>query len=76
MIRKIVVPTENSYILVLPDEMIGREVEILAFSTHEGFVDKPVTSSQKPNNLREIFEDVRVDLSGFKFNREEANDYE
>eukprot|EP01034_Spumella_vulgaris_P003567 gene3567-4582_t len=31
LIREIIVPTDNTYLLKLPDEMIGKQVEVIAF---------------------------------------------
>jgi hypothetical protein len=31
MIRQIIIPTQNSYTINLPNEMIGKEVEVIAF---------------------------------------------
>lgn len=35
LIRKIIVPTGNSYVLTLPDEMIGKRVEVIAFELNK-----------------------------------------
>ena len=73
LIREIIYPTENNYTLRLPDEMIGKQVEVIAFEIEK----TPKKSTQ--NNLKDIqdiFRDNRIDLSNFKFNRDEANNYE
>ncbi len=31
LIREIIYPTENNYTLRLPDEMVGKQVEVIAF---------------------------------------------
>jgi hypothetical protein len=58
----------------IPDELIGKKV---AFSYE---VDE-TTEVQKTTNdnfvkASDIFKDCRVSLKDFKFNRDEANDYE
>jgi hypothetical protein len=73
LVREIIYPTENKYTLRLPDEMIGQEVEIIAFKIEE----KPKkVVSDKMERLSKSLESLKIDLSNFKFNRDEANDYE
>ena len=35
MMREIIVPTENTYLLHLPDNLIGKNVEVIAFSNYD-----------------------------------------
>ncbi len=35
MIREIIVPTQNTYVLHLPDNLIGKNVEVIAFSNED-----------------------------------------
>lgn len=49
MVREIIVPTENIYQLKLPDEMIGKEIEVIAFNIS----DKYSTSINNEVNARE-----------------------
>lgn len=80
LIREIIYPTENNYTLRLPDEMIGKEVEIIAFEIEK--TPKKVVSDKMERleasllNLQSIFKDNRIDLSNFKFDRDEANNYD
>lgn len=71
MIRQIIIPTQNSYTINLPNEMIGKEVEVIAFE-----INTTTKSYAKSINNEDVFFDTEVDLSKFKFNRDEANDYE
>lgn len=73
MIREIIVPAENKVTLQLPDEMVGKEVEIIAFELGKTSGTEAPASLK---NIQEIFEGCRVNLSGFVFNRDEANDYD
>ena len=71
MYRQIIMATGNKLILQLPNEMIGKRVEIIA---------KPIEASfqldeKNRKEVSSIFDDCRVSLSGFTFNRDEANDY-
>jgi hypothetical protein len=73
LIREIIFPTENTYTLHLPEEMIGKQVEIIAFE-----IEKTPLESQKKNidDIKAIFKDSLIDLSNYKFDRDEANNYE
>ena len=78
MIRTILQPTKNDLTLRLPDNLIGKLVEVIAFE-----IDKPTdiekTNIDKNARISEISRRLhkhRADLSDFKFSRDEANDYE
>ena len=42
MIRQIIIPTQNSYLLHLPDNLIGKKVEVIAFAPDD-IVNEPPT---------------------------------
>ena len=77
LIREIIVPTSNAYVLNLPDEMIGKQVEVIAFE-----IEKPDQNSEIPvregdiSKIREIFKNSLIDLSSYKFDRDQANNYD
>ncbi len=73
LVREIIVPTGNSYLLNLPDEMIGKQVEVIAFEIDS----KPLSDAQsKIRKLTASLSDLKTDLSGWKFDRDEANNYD
>lgn len=73
LIREIIVPTDNTYLLKLPDEMIGKQVEVIAFEIEA----RPVIDiEERRKRLHESLADLKVDLSNFKFDRDEANNYD
>jgi hypothetical protein len=73
LIREIITPTSNSYVLNLPDEMIGKQVEVIAFEIES----KEVSDKEaKMKRLDESLFDLKVDLANFKFDRDEANNYD
>jgi hypothetical protein len=74
LIREIFVPTTNTYTLNLPNEMIGKKVEVIAFGIGES--EQLIDSKDKLKELRESLKNMRIDLSGFKFDRDEANNYD
>ncbi len=73
MIREIVESAENTYTLNFPNELIGKKVEVIAFEIEEESHKTPVKKSIE--QLNKELEGLTISLNGFKFNRDEANDY-
>ncbi len=66
-IREIFVPENNKIVLTIPDNFIGKKIEVFATEVKE----------KKENSKKEkkkTFDAIKLDLTGFKFNREEANE--
>ncbi len=75
MLREIIIPENNTYLLKLPDDLVGKKVEVLAFEIGET-TENGDKIEERLKSIREIFKSNRVDLSNFKFNRDEANDFD
>lgn len=79
MIRTILKPDKSQLMLQLPDDMIGKTIEIIAFEIEQA---KPVDEVSQIGMLGRVeaidkaLRKHRVDLSNFKFDRDEANNYE
>ena len=75
MYRKIIVPENAKISISLPENFVGRHVEVIAFTIE----DKQILETQSDDNkyawknARKFFDAHRIDLSNFKFNRDEAN---
>ena len=73
MFRTILTPKVKSLTIELPQELIGKPVEILAFEITK-------TTSQQTRNkpsaaeISAFYEKFQINMSGFRFNREEANE--
>lgn len=76
MLRQIIKPTQNALTLQLPDELVGKTVEVIAFEIEGEKVQEQSSKADRVKNVIEIFDGYRVDLSNFKFDRNEANDYD
>ena len=74
MIREIVKPEGNTYILNLPDEMVGKTLEVIAFEVEE--IKSQATVKKTIEQLNKELEGLTVNMAGFKFDRNEANDYD
>ena len=66
-IREIVIPENNKIELTIPDNFIGKKIEVLAFELEE-------KQKVSKGGRKKSFNAIKLDLSGFKFNREEANE--
>ncbi|MES2109389.1 MAG: hypothetical protein V4577_11605 [Bacteroidota bacterium] len=74
MVREIISEANPSIALKLPKEMVGKTVEIIAFEIE---ADKKVlTKAERLKQIEELTKPSLVDLSGFKFDRNEANNYD
>lgn len=68
MIRTVFKADKNIVTLPLPDNFIGKQVEVIAFTVDEG-------KQAIENKKKEVsFNAVKLDTRGFKFNRDEANE--
>jgi len=83
MYRKIFTPSEqNSNIpIVIPRTWYGQPVEVIVFPVFEGVEITPQDLAvqerrKKREELDRILNEYPLDLSNFKFNRDEANDYD
>jgi hypothetical protein len=74
MLRQIVIPTENEYVLHLPDDYIGKKVEVIAFEIEGNGYSNQNNRKKTEQDARNFFDSIRVDMSGFRFNRDEANE--
>ncbi len=76
MTTQIIEPTSNVFNVqvTIPDELIGKKV---AFSyEQEEFKEATKQDTNSIESIREIFKDCRVKFGNYKFNRDEANDYD
>ena len=68
MIRTIITTDKTDYTLKLPEDFVGKRVEVIAFVLDE---DLPREAKQKTFTVLEVPEGLK---KGYKFNREEANE--
>ena len=82
MIREIVESAENSYVINFPKELVGKKVEVIAFEIEE---EKPnalpplddATRESRLQDIRERYSKLpRTSHENYKFDRDEANNYE
>jgi hypothetical protein len=79
MYRTIFTPSyQNSNIpIVIPSEWYGQKIEVIAFPVYGNEQAMQALSVQERRREREeLLNRYPLDLSNFKFNRDEANDYD
>jgi len=76
MVREIVKSAKQTYTLNIPDDMIGKTVEVIAFeiNSDESVLTQPANSSQEILNRYSQY--PAVSHKNYRFDRSEANDYE
>ena len=81
MYRAIITPKQTKLTIDLPEEMVGKPVEVLAFEIEKNGETIVTSENLATGNRKRTFEEaiafwdsMAVDMSNFKFNREEANE--
>ncbi len=68
MVRTIVTPDKASILLDIPENYVGKEIEVIAFEKNES--ENETTANKKTVT----FNAVSIDTRGYKFNRDDANE--
>ena len=82
MIRQQIIPQQRQYVIQFPEEMIGKPATIIAYSTTEDFsalAPEQNYTDQQPENKEELLAYLRKTgfyANGWKFDRNEANNYD
>ena len=76
MVRKIITPDSSLVTVQLPENMVGKTVELLAFEIEPVLTNSETTKPERLKMIEELTAGSLVDLSGFRFNRDKANDYD
>lgn len=69
MYREIIIPTDTHQVIELPEEFIGREVEIIAFPVETKTINK-----HHIEDAFKFWKENSIDMTNFKFDRIEANE--
>jgi hypothetical protein len=70
MLRQVMIPSKENSTISIPAEFYGTEVEILVFPSLNSKANKDSGS------IKDLFAKHRYSFKNYKFNRDEANDYE
>jgi hypothetical protein len=70
MLRQVMIPSETNSTISIPAEFFGTEVEILVFPSYHK------KASQNSGSIKDLFAKHLYSFDNYKFDRNEANDYE
>ncbi len=77
MVRQIITPQDSVVTVHLPKEMIGKTVELIAFEIEPVVNGNALlTKEERLQQIEALTAQSLVDLSDFKFDRDEANNYD
>jgi hypothetical protein len=77
MIRTILKSTHNQLMLELPDDLVGKMIEVIAFSVEDDNENTAILSKEdRVIALKNKLKHFTFNSGGYIFNRNEANDYE
>lgn len=79
MIRQIIIPQQRQFVIELPEEMVGKPTEVIAFNIIESGQSEHGTTKELYPSREEFLAYLRktgFNAQGWKFNRDEANDYD
>lgn len=68
MVRTLVRPSKNTISFNIPEDYIGKQIEVIAFAKDEGI------EKERQVNKTVSFTVLKTNVKGYKFNREEANE--
>jgi hypothetical protein len=75
MYRKIFIPKEESNLVIkLPGSYLGKAVEVIAFEVEKDDETLFAAKKEAAKKATEFFRTINVDTTGYKFNRDEANE--
>lgn len=72
MYRQIISPSQTQFTINFPQEFVGKEVELIAFTLKE--TEQAADKGKIITEALDFWDCNRVDLSNFKFDRDEANE--
>ena len=71
MFRQIVTPTNTQLTLQLPDEFVGHQVEVIAFTVDQSIAETTSVKERNARLMQFISNNPIVLPEGYKFNRDE-----
>jgi len=73
MIREIIIPRKKRLTISIPETMIGKHVELTIREQTDVYIPAGVKTIAE---LKAELRGLTVDMQGYRFDRDEANDYE
>jgi len=77
MYRQIFTPNKDNINIPVPNEWKGMNIEVIAFPiVSDKAIGKQISAAEKRKKRDELLDSYLIDLSDFKFDRDQANDYD
>ncbi|HEY4325931.1 MAG TPA: hypothetical protein VGN20_18220 [Mucilaginibacter sp.] len=78
MIRTILKSDKKILVLQLPDDLVGKTIEVIAFSIEDTntTVKDSISTENSVTAFKNKIKSFSFNSGGYKFDRDEANDYE
>jgi len=73
MLHQVIIPSASHHTVTLPEAYYGKKVMVTVAALDEK-EENPKDHLMKAVKARAFFNSMQVDMAGFKFNREEANE--
>jgi len=70
MLRQVMIPSKENHMFTIPVEFYGTEVEVLIFPSFNK------EEKQNSVSLKDLFAKHLYSFDNYRFDRDEANDYE
>ena len=70
MLRQVLIPSAENSTINIPVEFYGKEIEVLLYPFYK------TKSNQNISDIDKAFSKYLYNFGNFKFNRDDANDYE
>jgi hypothetical protein len=70
MLRQVMIPSKENSTFSIPSEFYGTEVEILVFRSNK------TKKNQNNDSIKDLFAKHLYSFENYKFDRDEANNYE
>lgn len=75
--RQIITPSQDNINIPVPNEWKGMEIEVIAFPISASeYPKKEKSIAERRKEIDEIFDKHLISLANFKFDRDEANNYD
>ncbi len=68
MVRTLITPADQNVLIRVPEDFIGKQIEVIAFMLDEN------SNLGTPIKKQPSFIALKLNTIGYKFNREEANE--
>lgn len=76
MIREILKPSGRNLTIQIPESFVGKTIEVIAFKINEPMVKIRKSKMENASQLKKELAEFSFNSGGYKFSRDEANDYE